>query len=308
MAPVRVGMIGISEGNGHPFSFSAIINGYSDEGLAQSGWPGIYEYVRRRDPSELGVQNLVVTHAWTQSRKVTADLCRACNIDHAARSYEDMLGNIDALVIARDDYETHLELARPFLEAGLPVFVDKPLAVDLEELRYFKPYLETGKLMSCSGMRYARELDEVRAALRDQDGLALLRGAIVNSWEKYGVHLIDALLGVTKARPVSVVALEASHCSMAVSMDDGSLMQIDTLGSISGCFRIDVWSSGHVSSCEITDNFSMFRRMLWHFAEMVRSGRPQVPVADTLDSMRLLMAGRTSRTTGRKVLLSEIQI
>ena len=49
---IRVGMIGLSEGNGHPFSMSAIINGYSDTGLAESGWPVIHEYVKRRHPSE----------------------------------------------------------------------------------------------------------------------------------------------------------------------------------------------------------------------------------------------------------------
>ena len=69
---IRVGMIGISEGNGHPFSFSAIINGYSDEGLRESGWPVIYEYVRRRDPSEFGIAGLKVTHAWTQDPDTTS--------------------------------------------------------------------------------------------------------------------------------------------------------------------------------------------------------------------------------------------
>ncbi len=29
-----IGIIGVSEGNGHPFSYSSIINGYSPEGLA----------------------------------------------------------------------------------------------------------------------------------------------------------------------------------------------------------------------------------------------------------------------------------
>ncbi len=58
MATVRVGIIGMSEGNGHPFSFSAIINGYDDAGLAVSGWPGIHAYVRRRDPSEFGIDGL----------------------------------------------------------------------------------------------------------------------------------------------------------------------------------------------------------------------------------------------------------
>ena len=53
-----IGIIGLSEGNGHPFSYSSIINGYSPEGLAASGWPGIYEYVRRRHASEFGLAGL----------------------------------------------------------------------------------------------------------------------------------------------------------------------------------------------------------------------------------------------------------
>lgn len=308
MATVRVGMMGMSEGNGHPFSFSAIINGYDDKGLAESGWPGIYDYVKRRDPSEFGIGSLQVTHAWTQDEEVTRSLCRACRIPHAVRTREEVLGNVDAVVIARDDHETHLEMARPFLEAGLPVFVDKPLSLDLRALAFFRPYLESGKLMSCSGMRYARELDEVRASMAEYGRLRLLRGAIVLSWEEYGIHLIDALFGVTSARPVSVIALDAPHSSMAIALDDGSLLQIDALGEGPRTFRVDVWGEKHTSTCEIADNFSMFRRMLWHFAAMIHTGRPVVPARDTLDAMRLLIAGKMAKQGGKKVLLSDVQV
>jgi hypothetical protein len=39
----NVGILGLSEGNGHPFSFSAIINGYDDVGLTEGGWPGNHD-------------------------------------------------------------------------------------------------------------------------------------------------------------------------------------------------------------------------------------------------------------------------
>lgn len=304
----KVGVIGLSPGNGHPFSFSAIINGYDDAGLAASGWPVIYDYVRRRDPSEFGIAGLQVTHAWTQDETVTRRLCRACRIPHAVSRREAMLGNVDAVIIARDDAETHLEMAQPFLEAGLPVFIDKPLSLDLDALRFFRPYLDQGQLMSCSGMRYARELDEARASIAEYGRLLLLRGAIVLSWEKYAVHLIDALFGVISARPVSVIALDAPHAALAVAMDDGSLLQLDALGEAPRTFRLDFWGEQRTSSHEITDNFSMFRRLLWHFAEMIRTRRPVVPVRDTLDAMRLLMAGRLARRDGGKVLLSELPL
>jgi predicted dehydrogenase len=305
----RVGLIGVSEGNGHPFSFSAIINGYDDAGLAASGWPGIYNYVRRRDGSEFGIGDLRVTHAWTQDPGVTAALCRASRIANAVDSPEQMLGQVDAVIIARDDHETHLDLARPFLEAGLPVLIDKPLALDPEALRFFKPYLEAGQLMSCSGMRYARELDEVRANLGDYGRLLLLRGAVVLSWEKYGIHLIDAFFNIMSARPVAVTPLDSPHTSMAVAMDDGSLLQIDALGDEAPpTFHFDFWGTKTRSSHDVTDNFSMFRRMLWHFSEMIRTCEPQVPVGDTLDAMRLLIAGRQAKETGRSVLLGEVTL
>lgn len=302
------GIIGLSEGNGHPFSFGSIINGYSPEGLAASGWPGIYEYVRRRNPSEFGLDGWKITHAWTQDPESTKKLCAACRIPHGVNDYKEFIGNVDAVIIARDDYENHFQMARPFLEAGLPVFVDKPLSLDVSELRIYKPYLEKGQLMSCSGMRYARELDEPRADLAAYGQLKLIRGAIVLSWEKYGVHLLEAILAITPAHPVSVRMLPAEHASAIVKLDDGVLIQIDALGECARTFHIELFGTERTGAFDITDNFSMFRRMLWQFAESIRTGQPAIPPDRTLEIMRVLIAGRIARKENREVLVNEIQL
>ena len=304
----KIGMIGISEGNGHPFSFSAIINGYSDEGLAGSGWNVIYDYVRRRDPSEFGIDGLKVTHAWTQDDETTRKLCDACLIPNAVSKWKDMIGEVEAVIIARDDYENHFVMAMPFLEAGLHVFVDKPLSLDLGELKAFKPYLASGRLFSCSGMRYAKELDEPRAKLSEYGKIKLVRGAVLNSWEKYGIHLLYAIFGMVRSKPVSVIPIKAGHMSIAIHMDDESLVQIDALGDCPKTFRVDIWGTKFTSSHEISDNFSMFRRMLWHFSESIKSGKPAIPVQDNLDIMRILIAGRKAQAEDRKVFLDEIDL
>jgi predicted dehydrogenase len=304
----RVGMIGLSEGNGHPFSFSSIINGYSDEGLAASGWQVIYDYVRRRDRSEFGIEGLQVTHAWTQDRAQTEKLCRACLIQNTVDKYEDMLGHVDAVVIARDDFENHFKMAMPFLEAGLYVFVDKPLSLDIEELRKLRLYLESGQLMSCSGLYYAKELDEVRAGLQNYGRLKLIRGAVVSVWEKYGVHMLYAIFSFVKATPVWVLAMEAPHFSVAVGLDDGCLLQVDALGECPKTFSIDIWGDKSRSSHEIVDNFSMFRRMLWHFAQSIKTKKPAMNPGTTMNVMRILIAGRTSQKEKRKVFLNEIEL
>jgi Oxidoreductase family, NAD-binding Rossmann fold len=303
-----VGIIGISEGNGHPFSFSAIINGYSPEGLAASGWPGISDYVRRRHPSEFGIDGWRVTHAWTQEPETTKRLCAAANIEHAVSAPGAFLGAVDAVIIARDDFEHHRKLAQPFLEAGLPVFLDKPLSVDLDDLRFFRPYLEKGQLMSCSGMRYARELDEPRADLASFGELKLIRGAIVLSWEKYGVHLLDAVFNLTPAHAVSVRMLPAAHASAVIRLDNGVLFQIDALGECARTFHIDLYGTQRNGAYDITDNFSMFRRTLWNFFNSIREGRPAIPPERTLEIMCILIAGRISQKEKREVLLDEIAL
>lgn len=302
------GIMGLSEGNGHPFSYGSIINGYSPEGLADSGWPGIYEYVRRRHPSEFGLDGWTITHAWTQYPESTKKLCDACRIPHGVGDYQEFLGEVDAVIIARDDYENHFQMAQPFLEAGLPVFVDKPLSLDAAELRVLKPYLEKGQLMSCSGMRYSRELDEPRADLAAYGRLKLIRGAIVLSWENYGVHLLEAILAVTPARPVSVRMLPAEHASAVVLLDDGVLIQIDALGECARTFHVELFGTQRNGAFDITDNFSMFRRMLWEFANSIRTGRPAIPFERTLEIMRVLIAGRLASKQNREVLLDEIQL
>jgi predicted dehydrogenase len=302
------GIIGVSEGNGHPFSYGSIINGYDPAGLAASGWPGIYEYVRRRHASEFGLHGWTITHAWTQDPETTKRLCAACRIPNGVGDYRDFMGKVDAVIIARDDYETHFEMAWPFLQAGLPVFVDKPLSLEVSELRAFKPYLEKAQLMSCAGMRYSRELDEPRADLVAYGRLKLIRGAIVLSWEKYAVHMLEAILAITPARAISVQMLPAEHASAVVRLDDGVLIEIDALGESPRTFHLELFGTQRTGSFDIFDNFSMFRRMLWQFAESIRTGQPAIPPERTLEIMRILIAGRIARQENREVLLNEIRL
>jgi hypothetical protein len=162
--------------------------------------------------------------------------------------------------------------------------------------------------MSCSGMRYARELDEPGADIAAYGRLKLIRGAIVLSWEKYGVHLLEAALSITSAHPVSVRMLPVGHDSVVVCLDDGVLIQIDALGDCARTFHLELFGTKRNGAFDITDNFSMFRRMLWQFQESIQTGRPAIPPERTLEIMRVLIAGRIARKENREVLLDELPL
>ena len=300
---IKVGILGFNEGNGHPFSYSAIINGFDSGKFAECGWPVIHDYLRRRDPADFGIDDLRVAHVWMPSREMARKLAVACDIPVVADTAADIVANVDAAIIARDDPESHWELAAPFLARGVPVFVDKPLAAESDQVRSFLPYIEAGKLMSCSGMRYATELDEPRANISSYGQLKLARAALVLDWTRYGIHAIDAILSVTGLRATAVVPHAGAHESVAIETTAGTVITIDSLGAVPKLFNFDFIGTERISHHHVSDNFSMFRRTLWHFATMLKSGVPPIAPQDALESWRILIAGRQALKTHTRVEL-----
>ena len=305
---IKLGIIGINEGNGHPFSFSAIINGFDHEGMKNSGWDVIYNYLKIRDASEFGFDNVQVTHAWTQDPEQTKKLARASKIPNIVVDMNDMLDEVDGVIIARDDYETHYPLAKTFLEKGKFVFIDKPLSLEIAELRFFKKYLEDGKLMSCAGARYAKELDEIRGNIDSFGEMKLIRGTVINSMEKYGIHMLDGIFGVTGFQVKSVSCFQAKHTSMMIKNTDNSLIYIDALGNSSKTLQFDFWSDKKRFHAEANDNFSMFRRLLADFIEMIRTKKPTIDPELVINTMKVLIAANISRKENREVEIDEIAI
>lgn len=302
-------MIGFSEGNGHPFSFSAIINGYNDEAFSITGWDVIHSYLRKRDSSEFKFQNAQVTHAWTQDLSLTEKLASACLIGKISRSYLEMVPEVDAVIIARDDFESHFEMTKPFLEAGKFVFVDKPLSLNIKELKYFKPYLLSGQLSSCSGLRYAKELDEMKHAEEEVGDLRLIDTVVVNSWEKYGIHMIEGVLMLTKKNPVSVNFTGNKNVfSFCINMEDDILFFVHCSEKFKKVFQLNFLGSKGRKEIEITDNFSAFRRTLSHFISTIETKKPQISPEITLQAMRLLIAGNRSREERREINIEDIEI
>ncbi len=291
---IHTGIIGFSEGNGHPFSFSAIVNGYDDAGFAAAGWPVIHDYLRQQPANRFGIGDARVTHAWTQDAALTAKLCAACRIENACADISEMLEAVDALIVARDDWESHAEFALPFLHRGIPVFVDKPLTLDADELAAFIPYLENGKLMSCSGLRYAAEIDPLRVPEPEIGSIRLVAGAVLNGPEKYGIHLIEAVasLGGAFARPVAVTRIEAPHDSFLLRFENGVPFHLDCLGNVGKTFHLSVFGDRGHCHFDLHDNFSAFRRTLGHFFAMVQSSVPSIEPAETVLIMRLLSQAR----------------
>ena len=129
---LKLGIIGMSEGNGHPYSWSAIINGdFNRKEMDKCGYAGIPIYLEANRDT-LGIDDVRVTHVWTQDRKISEHIAKASMIERVVDKADEMICDIDAVLLARDDPENHVFLSgtqvREMLERGemLPAEFTRP--------------------------------------------------------------------------------------------------------------------------------------------------------------------------------------
>ncbi len=91
----------------------------------------------------------------------------------------------------------HLHFARPFLEAGVPLYIDKPIALSLAEFdALYELEQYTGQIFSCSALRFSPEMQLTSENKMRIGALRLIVGTCPNGWDFYAMHLIDPLLNL----------------------------------------------------------------------------------------------------------------
>src|SRR3712207_2215074 len=106
-----------------------------------------------------------------------------------------MIGRIDAVLVVDDTGlgAQHGTLARPFVAAAIPTFIDKPMTLDLgEAIALFDLAEQHGApLMSASALRFAREVGELQERAGSLGALSSVVSVGPGDWYNYGVHAVE---------------------------------------------------------------------------------------------------------------------
>ncbi len=74
-----------------------------------------------------------VKYVWGETEEFARDAVERGGIPNMVKDPKEMMGKIDALIVDHRHGKYHLEAARPFVEEGIPSFIDKPFCYRLEE-------------------------------------------------------------------------------------------------------------------------------------------------------------------------------
>ncbi|MBQ7363604.1 MAG: Gfo/Idh/MocA family oxidoreductase [Clostridia bacterium] len=307
---MKIAMLGMVDGNGHPYSWSAMFNGYDKAEMEKCPFPVIPRYLEKEPKESFGVKGARVTHIWCDNPEDSKRVARSSLIPNVVERPEDVLGEVDAVIIATDKGWEHVWRAEPFIKAGLPVFIDKPLADNEDDLKTFIEWHKAGaRIMSSSSLRYTKEYTPYFESTHELGALRYINMTMNKSWERYGIHALEPVFRITGPGYVSVRNTgDAEKNIIHLKHRDGIDINLAVIKDIAASELKLVGT--HDSVCvPLKDSYYAFHRQLECFVDYASGGEPSFPFSDTVELMKIIIAGIKSRGEGgREVPLTEINL
>lgn len=314
---IRIGILGMTEGNAHPFSWSAMINGHYDEALMQEYckdlYPSIPQYLGKQPKNTLGIPGVQVTHICFTgyAEREHAEICAKINgIPNVVDRPEEMLGQVDAIICATDIGSEHVTRCKCFVDAGLPIFIDKPLTDNEEDLRTIVGWHNSGAhFMSSSSMRYLKEMEIYYENRYELGALRYICSPMAKYWETYGMHALEAIFPLLgKGFQWVQNSGDVKHAMVHLYHESGCHVDIP-MGVGMATTGIALMGEGGAVTVRAGDTYYAFKKQLDRFVSFLRTGEADHPFSDTIEMAKIIIAGIRSREEdGRRVYLSEINI
>ena len=290
MKELRLGVVGLSEGNGHPYSWSAIFNGCDMTYMKDCGFLVIPESPSQQKVPDDCMPDAHVTHIWTQDRAVSEHVAKASLIPNVVDRMEDMIGHVDAVLLARDDPENHFAMAKPLIEAELPIYIDKPLGRTIREAEEIYALEKwPGQIFTCSALAYSNGLK-----LGDIGDIRHIQAFVIKDWKKYAIHVVEPALHLFDWRTTIVshnVISNDTNKIVSLKWANGMTTTFTTLYGAQCGFRIQAFGTKGVAEVDFGGTFFMFRNALKAFFDIVRGERKNESRGITMKVMDILERG-----------------
>lgn len=310
---LRIGILGFTEGNGHPYSWSAMFNNYNKEEMETCGFPVIPRYLEKQPEETFGIPGARITCVCCTGfagREEAEHIARAALIPTVYDRPEEMIGHVDAVIVATDDGNEHVDRCRPFVEAGIPMFIDKPLVNTEEDLRTFLKWRAEGAhFISSSCMRYSKDQEPYYVNHHELGPIKYICSPMAKKYETYGIHALERMYpllgeGFLSVRNTGTKEKTVVHIKHKSGCDVNIIQSYDmaTMGMmVLGTHQAKLFSGG--------DSYYSFKKQLDVFVHWLRTGQEPFPFSETVELMKLVIGGLRSREEGgREVLLSEIRV
>ena len=221
------------------------------------------------------------------------------------------VGKIDGLVITARDGANHYPYAKPYIESGVPMFIDKPITCDDDEAIDFMKALKAGGVRVTGGSSCIHS-DDVRsvkeALLTDTEGGPILAGhlrAPLLSSSPYGgvffyaQHLVQIMQEVFGYYPETVYATKKAETVTVIF----GYPEYDVVGLFAdrnfSLYTLTVQREKTAIHTSLTVDQTCFDREFAEFYELMKGGAQKQSYRDFIAPVFVMTALVRSLASGK---------
>jgi hypothetical protein len=287
--PLRLGMIGLD--TSHVIAFTELLNDPKNPhhvpgAKVVAGFPGGSPDV---EASATRVENYTAQLRDKWGVELVNDIPTLCQ-------------KVDAVLLTSVDGRPHLEQVRPVFAAKKPVFIDKPMAGTLEEMKeIFRLSKETGvPCFSSSCYRWMQGLK--RTDLGSVTGCDSYSPATIEPHHPdlfwYGIHGVEALFTVMGPGCVSVTRVHSEGSDVVVGLwKDGRIGTFRGIREGKSAAGVTVFCEKGIYTAN-PDHNSIYEGLVREVVKFFQTGTPPVTPEETIQIYSFMDAADKSKQQG----------
>lgn len=252
-----------------------------------------------------------ITGIFGDNEEETRAIAEEQNIPFVAETPAELVDKVDAVMIMPRDGGKHLAYAKPFLEAGIPMFVDKPFTCSVEDAEEFVALAQKSGSLLCGGsyVKYAPVISKIREQVEAKED-TIMSGYVAfpiqlesphGGMHFYSHHIINCML---RAFGHDVEAISAS-------LVNGKLVAVAHYKDFPVVMNYATSYSGLHSGIYFESKPAIMEGLAYEggdeyqcnlFLDMVRTGKGD-ETAELLLSVKISCAVEEAMKTGKTVRL-----
>lgn len=287
-ADLRLGIIGTD--TSHATAFTEILNNAG----AKDHLPGAKVVAAFKGGSQ------DIDESRDRVEKYAAELKDKYQVEFVA-NISDMCPLVDGILLESIDGRTHLEQFRQAAKCGKPVFIDKPLAASIEDVREIYRLAEERGIpwFSASSLRYT---DITKLKMADMTGAMVWAPGPLEphhqldlSW--YGVHGIEMLYTLMGTGCLEVTRTHSGLTDVVVGRwKDGRVGVVHLERPYSKYGAVVFREKTQLAA--IDDLSFNYASLVSEIVQFMRSKKPPVPNSETMEMYEFMEAARRSKDAG----------
>jgi predicted dehydrogenase len=236
-----------------------------------------------------------------------------------AKDPGDFSGKVDGMFITSRKGSLHAGYALPFIKSGIPVFVDKPFTVDVQEAENL---ITEAKKSGCpltggSGLPLTNDVQTIKEIFKKYTGSGDFISASLNftadpdseydGFFFYAPHLTEICLEIfgNKLRSLHTFQKNGSRISIwhyddfdiTLNFTKGDTEKGAALYTKKGNIWRDIASGRHI------DPFLMYIKEAGSFIDLIETGKRRNKLEDLVIPVKVINAMETSVKTGKEVFI-----